>query len=277
MARSSQPNLAETRAVFRVLGDVRDLRGDPAAWQRYAIESIAPMLGAAQGTCLWLEHFRPGAPLKLRGLLHAGWSNPANAAMWEAVLHRGDFAADPQMAPAMRITDPVVAVLRPQLVSDDDWYGAPLVPEWLRVTETDGHVCGWFRMGQASDDVLVLTFHRYWRDRAAIERQRNVLRLFLGELSLLWAEGQLAVSSPASGPELSARERQVLDRLAQGDSVRQAALFLGLRHRTVEDHVKSLHRKFGVNRRSELLARYLGRGRQKNPQSTPPRSIAGTA
>jgi DNA-binding CsgD family transcriptional regulator len=250
--------MADTRAVFRVLGDVRDLRADRAAWQRHAIESLAPMLGAAQGTCLWLEHFRPGGALKVRELLHAGWSNPANAAMWEEALDSGNFAADPQMVPAMRIADPVVAVLRPQLVPDDQWYSAPLVPDWLRVTETDGHASGWFRMDGARDEALVFAFHRYWRDRPATERQRNVLRLFVEELSLLWREGRLAMTAAVRLPELSPRERQVLDRLAAGDSVRQAALFLGLSHRTVEDHVKSLHRKFGVKRRGELLARYLG-------------------
>ena len=90
----------EIRSVFRILGDVRDLRADRAAWQRHAIESLSPMLGAAQGTSLRLEHFRRGGPLRLAELVHAGWSNPANAAMWEEVLQSGDVAGDQQIAAA---------------------------------------------------------------------------------------------------------------------------------------------------------------------------------
>lgn len=260
MSHSTRPGMAEIRSVFRVLGDVRELHADRTAWQRHAIESLAPMLGAAQGTSLRLEHFRPGGPLRLADMVHAGWSNPANAAMWEDVLRSGNVTADPQIVAAVNIPDAVVAVLRPQLVPDEQWYGGPIVHDWLRVTETDGHVCGWFRLGGERDEVLGFTFHRYWRDRPATVRQRNVLRLFIEELQRLWEEDQLGSMRARGGPTLSPRERQVLDRLAAGDSVRQAALFLGLRPRTVEGHVKSLHRKLGVKRRAELLARYLSGG-----------------
>lgn len=270
MAHSARPGMDEIRSVFRVLGNVRDLRDDHAAWQSHAIESLAPMLGAAQGTSLRLEHFRPGGPLRLADMVHAGWSNPANAAMWEDVLRSGNVTADPQIAAAVNIPDPVVAVLRPQLVPDEQWYGGPIVHDWLRVTETDGHVCGWFRLGGERDEVLGFTFHRYWRDRAATERQRNVLRLFIEELRQLWAEGKLGSMRPRADPLLSPRERQVLDRLAAGDTVRQAALFLELSPRTVEDHVKALHRKFGVKRRGELLAAYLGHQPKQKPATDPP-------
>ena len=50
------------------------------------------------------------------------------------------------------------------------------------------------------------------------------------------------------------------DRLAKGDSVKQVASGLGLSQHTVTDYAKSLHKKFGVNSRGELLARVLKNG-----------------
>ena len=48
--------------------------------------------------------------------------------------------------------------------------------------------------------------------------------------------------------------------MAKGDSVKQVASGLGLSQHTVTDYAKSLHKKFGVNSRGELLARVLKNG-----------------
>jgi len=261
MSHSSEPGREQMRAVFRILGDVRELRQDRQAWQRVAVESLCKLLGARQGTCLWLEHFRPAGPLKVREALHAGWMDPAMAAAWEAELRRGNIAADPQMVSAMRMPEPVVAVTRPQLVSDADWYAAPLVSDWMPITEIDGYLSSWCQLGGVNE-VLAFTFHRDWRDPPASARQRGVLRLFMEELHLLIREGRLTLAQAQTSdwPALSPRERQVLDRLAKGDSVKQVATSLGLSQHTVTDYAKSLHKKFGVNSRGELLARVLKNG-----------------
>ncbi|MFG2796214.1 LuxR C-terminal-related transcriptional regulator [Streptomyces pseudovenezuelae] len=68
---------------------------------------------------------------------------------------------------------------------------------------------------------------------------------------------------PAAGPrpapivvqELSERERDVLQRLAQMMSTQEIAVDLYLSVNTVKTHLKSLYRKLGVNRRSEAVRR----------------------
>ena len=60
------------------------------------------------------------------------------------------------------------------------------------------------------------------------------------------------------GRWISEREREVLDLLVLGLSVRQIAEELGRSTHTVHDHVKSLHRKLRANSRGELVARALG-------------------
>lgn len=80
------------------------------------------------------------------------------------------------------------------------------------------------------------------------------------------ASGWLAPASPGPGAlgtppwpvvveELSTRERDVLERLAQMMSTQEIAADLFVSVNTVKTHLKSLYRKLGVNRRSDAVHR----------------------
>jgi DNA-binding CsgD family transcriptional regulator len=56
---------------------------------------------------------------------------------------------------------------------------------------------------------------------------------------------------------LSERVRQTLEGLLGGDSEKQIALKLGVSRHTVHVYVKQLYKRFGVNSRGELLARFV--------------------
>lgn len=64
-----------------------------------------------------------------------------------------------------------------------------------------------------------------------------------------------AAPAPIVVQELSERERDVLQRLAQMMSTQEIAVDLYLSVNTVKTHLKSLYRKLGVNRRSEAVRR----------------------
>jgi two-component system response regulator NreC len=53
--------------------------------------------------------------------------------------------------------------------------------------------------------------------------------------------------------DLTAREREVLKLLAQGQTVRSAANILGLSTKTVDAHKFNLMRKLGVHNKAELV------------------------
>ena len=52
MGLSMRPSLGQIRGVFRVLGDVRDLRHDPAEWQSRMVLGLCELLGARRRWCL---------------------------------------------------------------------------------------------------------------------------------------------------------------------------------------------------------------------------------
>src|SRR5665213_1499629 len=56
---------------------------------------------------------------------------------------------------------------------------------------------------------------------------------------------------------LCQRHIQTLDRLLAGDSEKQIARHLGISQHTIHVYVKAVYRRFDVNSRGELLARWV--------------------
>ncbi|MGN6724984.1 MAG: helix-turn-helix transcriptional regulator, partial [Tepidisphaeraceae bacterium] len=69
------------------------------------------------------------------------------------------------------------------------------------------------------------------------------------------------------GVTLTPRLRQTLSCLLGGDSEKQIALKLQISQHTVHTYVKNLHRRFSVNSRGELLAKFV------NVRSSTPRAF----
>jgi DNA-binding CsgD family transcriptional regulator len=65
--------------------------------------------------------------------------------------------------------------------------------------------------------------------------------------------------APEADVPLSPRMRQTLERLLAGDCEKEIAARLGLSRHTVHVYVKSLYRRFEVNSRGELFARFVRR------------------
>jgi DNA-binding CsgD family transcriptional regulator len=77
--------------------------------------------------------------------------------------------------------------------------------------------------------------------------------------------GEEVVEGKSLGPRL----RQTLGRLLAGDSEKQIALRLDISRHTVHVYVKNLYRRFEVNSRGELMAKFTVRQRaDERPQAT---------
>jgi DNA-binding CsgD family transcriptional regulator len=68
--------------------------------------------------------------------------------------------------------------------------------------------------------------------------------------------------------DLPARTREVLCYLVKGDPPKQISYKLGLSVHTVQDHIKAIYRRFNVNSRGELLAKFIA-GPADEGASTP--------
>jgi len=167
MSRSSQVKQGDLRAIFRLLGDARDLRHDRPARHARMVEGMCELLGARQGSVLELEGFTPWGELKLLDVHHGGWANPFAAAIWEGQLRAGNFDADILIQRSRQIPGDSVALLRNELVPDEDFYAAPLIRELMPMTEIDSHVLGWCRADATHPDRIIgFTFHRDWHAKS---------------------------------------------------------------------------------------------------------------
>jgi len=59
--------------------------------------------------------------------------------------------------------------------------------------------------------------------------------------------------------DVTPRQRQIVEMLAEGLSTKEIAYKLGLRPRTVRTHLERLYRDHSVRTRAEAVARVLGR------------------
>jgi DNA-binding CsgD family transcriptional regulator len=60
-----------------------------------------------------------------------------------------------------------------------------------------------------------------------------------------------------SGPPLSRRQQETLELLLAGNAEKQIAATLSISRHTVHIYVKTLYKRFGVNSRPELLAKWV--------------------
>ena len=85
-------------------------------------------------------------------------------------------------------------------------------------------------------------------------RKRRLVAMFCSMLGEQVRDGQPV--SPG-GPPLSPRQRETLDLLLAGNAEKQIATRLSISQHTVHVYVKSLYKRFGVNSRPELLAKWV--------------------
>jgi DNA-binding CsgD family transcriptional regulator len=96
----------------------------------------------------------------------------------------------------------------------------------------------------------------YFAGRAyELAGQKNTASELYGRIGARAEHGRLW--GGARSAELSKRERQIAELVAQGLTSREIAARLSLSTRTVDNHLASVYRKLGVRTRAELAARVL--------------------
>jgi DNA-binding CsgD family transcriptional regulator len=87
-----------------------------------------------------------------------------------------------------------------------------------------------------------------------IDRRRRLVALFC---SMLGEQARNGKPASPDQPPLSRRERETLELLLTGNAEKQIAAALSISKHTVHVYVKSLYKRFGVNSRPELLAKWV--------------------
>ncbi len=258
MARSKRVSLREVRAVFRLVGECRELGADVAEWRRHLIAGLCQLTGAQVGLVGELDYSRRAwlQPVHFEDL---GWACPADrhrvlvqflvSGLYGRDLTAERFFGKLPLAPW--------TIHREQIISDREWRHSVVFNDFVRPGRLDLGLLSRQPIGRGDRANVVILYSSYGAAPLP-ERGRRLLYLARQELRPLLGTA-LAVAGEPGWSTLPPRWRQALDCLLDGDSEKQAALRLGISRLTLHDYVRGLYRHFGVSSRGELLAFFLRR------------------
>ena len=266
MGKSQQLSIADVRAVFHILNELRDLGAQPEVWKRHMLCELCRLIGGQVGICVQTENAEV-VNLARSVVTDVGWAGEKERNQWIAYCRRNDLSVDPSRNEITRLMAsgrPFVR-LREQLCPDFPWYSSDHVQITRKASDVDSFIFSYRRLLNP-DRHHWLYLLRPWNDHPFSPRQRRLVRLFHSELGLILDQDSLRVTANTPIAHLSPRQRQTLDLLSAGLSEKQVAIRLACSRNTVHGYIKELHKKLGVNSRSELLVKVIRQNRLIEPQ-----------
>jgi DNA-binding CsgD family transcriptional regulator len=258
VARSKRLSLREVRAVFRLVGECRELGADVAEWRRHLIAGLCRLTGAQVGLIGEMDYSRR-AWLQPVHVEDVGWACPADRhrvleQFFASGLYGRDMTAERFFA---KLPLASRTVRREQIISDREWRHSVEFNDFIRRGGLDLGLLSRRPIGRR-DRANVVFLYPCSGEAPLPERGGRLVHLAQQELGPRLGTA-LAVAGDPGWSELPPRWRQALDCLLDGDSEKQAALRLGISPLTLHEYVQGLHRHFGVSSRGELLAFFLRR------------------
>ena len=241
-------------AMLRLAGEVAELRADVTVRRAHILDRLCDLLQAQCGVVFEVSD-RPEDGVATPGtLVTARVPLPQEQALRSyisAPSSRVD-GFNERAVPAL-IKYPVCP--RRAFIDDRAWYGCDNFEQTMRPWDVDDRIHSVVSLPNGVRASISLV--RAKSERPFSERDSEVLALFHSHVGALYH-----VAPP---PEVEAvnslppRLRPVLMHLLEGDAEKQVAGKLGLSRHTIHAYTKDLYRRFGVNSRGELLARFRRR------------------
>lgn len=251
---------ADVRALFRLVGELRELGSQPLLWRRHLVDSLAALCGA-RATMAGEAIFELGARGRggIRILQHEthGVAPSDGVAFKDNVCwntHGRSRPADVEDIVWSRLYRSPVLAARRELVDDREWYRSEIANDFFRPFDCDDYIKSIVPLPNLRVHVHLKAF-RAWNDHPFEDRERLLIELLNEELTREWTR-----AGPDGGPALSPRLRQVLTLLSAGASEKEVAAGLSISTGTVHNYVKTLYRAFGVHSRPQLLVAVAKKG-----------------
>lgn len=261
MSRTGSLRAADVRAIHELVGECRDLGDDARTWRHHFAAGLGRLVGAGlaisaeMGPCVY-------GPRRDLGTIVWGWENGFDPTGWMQMLT--GFQRDPMYNPLMnayiarlpRQTGECLA--RTDLIADRDWYPSAYYGEVHRLLGADATLTCFRLMPGVEDEYNEVFLARTVGERDFTSRQKAVVGEAVAAIGRL-VGGKLSRFAEPAPSGLPPRTRQVLRCLLEGDGDKQIAARLAISPLTVNVHTKVIFKHFGVNSRTELLARWIRR------------------
>jgi DNA-binding CsgD family transcriptional regulator len=263
MSHSNAVRACEVRAVFRLVGECRELGDDAGRWWPHFLAGLGSLVGAGWGLGAEIGGCVHGPRRRDLGTSTWGWHNGFDQGAWLHMLQT--FNHDPLYCPLIneyvaRLPRAAGACFRRgEMIPDGDWYGSHYFETLQRPVGVDAILSCFSPLAGRFDEYAEVYLARAYGERDFSERDGAVVEEAFAAVGPL-VGGPLARFTEPSPADLPPRARQVLRCLLEGDSDKQIGLRLGLLRHTVNQYAKRIFAHFGVGSRAELLARWVRRG-----------------
>lgn len=249
--------LSETNRAAATLDAVEHVSGLPAVptrdWCQRSAETLANVVGARGRRMVFAVGVgRSGEHLESLDAVGVHSTDPAVRTHVEQSLSRSTPIG---RRPGGQAELSVVGAS--ELARSDSWLRSPL----MRVVASQGMIGLLLGFGLITSGDPGRLLWIFGAGEAATESLIGGEASFIMVVLLaLLRRSRLALGADPAEPIewISDRERETLEHIVRGLSVREIAEQTGRSAHTVHDHVKSLHRKLRANSRGELVARALG-------------------
>ena len=291
MAKSKRVRTEDSRALFLLGGECRDLGHDPLAWRRHFLEGVARLTGAAVGNLgLWtgIEDLMDAAPsrwplrpmAKLPELVRvAAWrednrfeeSHRARLEQMLTEFFQTGWAVHPMLGPYLSALakDNGVCLTREVLgISSPEWRRSAYFRDYHNEVDGGGPLlyCHW-RSSAVRYHELSLIRSKGVRDFSP--RQQQMVRELHTAVAREVGESLADFDEPTSA-DLPPRCQEVLECLCtQKNSAKEIAQRLGITVYAVRPHMERICKHFGVNDKLQLLGHLARRRASDSPRRMP--------
>jgi DNA-binding CsgD family transcriptional regulator len=254
MSKSQRIHLFEVRQLFRLIGEIRDLAGDPIAWRLRLLSGLNALLGTQVGLTgemelpYTLDHMRPANPIDL------GWSGDCERDTWRRYFSQLDISDDPTWHDIYPHRGRPLTRFRDQFMPASRWYQCEHVQRYRRASGVDSFIMSQRPLPSLKRDHIIYVC-RAWNDKPLMPRQARILDIFHDEFAAMLERGiRLSRTDPCLAM-LGPRLRQTLNLLLAGHGEKHIATCLTISRHTVHQYMKDLYGRINVCSRAELLAK----------------------
>jgi len=256
----------DVAALLRLAGEVGEIAHDVQLRRGRILDGLLALIGGCSAVSSEMDarHAHGSGWAVPDSITCAGGLSAAQHAMIARYLTGHLSALDPCIPPLLRNDATVVTLRRSDVIDDSGWFASAHYNEVRRPLGFGESI--YAKLTTPDGRRLKLSFHRESNDSPFTARDVELLNLFNQNLSGLYMAPACTATTttrestlrpdPAFA-QLPLRLRPVLRRLLAGDAEKQAAQKLGLSPHTVHEYTKALYRRFGVNSRGELLAKFV--------------------
>src|SRR5688572_207891 len=245
--------LRDVRAIFRLVGEVRELGDDPDRWRPHMVACLRGVVGASivVSSEVHLRRSRAADGTVAYRVIDIGWISEDGFDVRKLHTERDD--EDPEQF-WLAASGEMPGAGSSENVAADAAGGQPVSVKPTRpVYGGSSFILSQYPLRHAGA-VDQLGVHRAWGDEPFTHAQHRLVRVLHLELGRLWQRDALRrAKDPAA--VLPPRLSQTLAALLEGKSEKEIAHLLALSRHTIHNYVKALHQRFGVSSRGELLAR----------------------